>query len=295
MTYELDVPFHSQGIPLAGRFVLPTDDLTTKRPLVVVTGSWLTVKEQMPQLYARRLAQAGMAAFVFDFAGFGASGGDLRQCEMPLRKMADIAAAADFVRTMSFTRSVGHLAICASAQYTLAALARGARIESFASVAGWYHDTASIALFYGGREGVTKRLQWAQAAQRRWTGEDRQTIVPAYENGNERAGMFFPLDYYGLSSRGAIPEWKNEMDEMTWLYWLTFDGIAAASQVTTPSLLVHSDGCALPEHAKQIYQQLKGQKELVWSDGNQSDFYDLPPHVDRAMAAVTPWFKRTLA
>ncbi len=31
------------------------------------------------------------------------------------------------------------------------------------------------------------------------------------------------LDYYANPRRGAVPEWKNEMAERSWLFWLTFD------------------------------------------------------------------------
>jgi uncharacterized protein len=73
------------------------------------------------------------------------------QAEIPTRKISEIFAAANFVSTMSFVNpgAIGNLAICASAQYTLAALAAGAPIRSFVSVAGWYHDTVSVVQFYG--------------------------------------------------------------------------------------------------------------------------------------------------
>lgn len=293
---ELPVLFHSGGVPLAGRFLLPDGDLSARRPCVVVTGSWLTVKEQMPLVYARRLAALGHAAFIFDFAGFGESRGEPRQAEIPQRKMDDMAAAWSFVQGFSFVDRdrIGHLAICASAQYALAALARGAPVGAFASVAGWYHDAASVAPFYGAAEGVAMRLGRARAALELYlrTGETR--MVPAYADGDDRAGMFFPVPYYAERSRGAVPAWRNEMAEMSWLHWLTFDGLSAAGRVATPSLLVHSDGCVLPDHARQVHARLRGPKELVWSEGNQVDFYDLPDHVDRAMAAVGPWLDRTL-
>ena len=76
-------------------------------------------------------------------------------------------------------------------------------------------------------------------------------MVPAYKDGDDRAGMYFPLDYYGRSDRGAIAAWKNEMAEMTWMYWLTFDGLSAARHVSTPTMFVHSDGCVFPEHLRQ--------------------------------------------
>jgi hypothetical protein len=296
MILETPIVFHSQGVPLAGLFVRVEPDVTVRQRAVVVTGSWLTVKEQMPLAYARRLAALGYTAFVFDFAGFGQSGGLPRQTELPFAKMADISAAAEFVRMFSFVdpSKVGHLAICASAQYTLAALARGARIDAFASVAGWYHDTASIKGFYGGDDGLVARLGRGAASSRSFLAGEPQTFVPAYAEGDERAGMFFPLDYYANAERGAVTAWRNEMSEMTWLSWLTFDGIGAAEHVSTPTLFVHGDGCVLPDHVRRIHAMVKGEKELVWVQGNQVDFYDLPDHIDRAMAAVAPFFAKQL-
>jgi hypothetical protein len=296
MLTTIDILFPSNGVMLAGRFFRNTDDLTTRQPCVIVTGSWLTVKEQMATTYARELAAMGFTTIVFDFAGFGASGGEPRQAEVPARKMGDINAAVKFVQTFSFVdaRRVAYLAICASAQYALAALADGAPVASFASVAGWYHDAASIAGFYGGADGVAMRIASAEKAVAAYLKDGTNVAVPAYADGDDRAGMFFTLPYYARADRGAIPEWKNAMAEMTWLYWLSFDGLAAAERVSTPALLVHSDDCALPAHARLVHQRLKGPKELVWSTGAQVDFYDRPDHVERALAAVGPWFSNTL-
>jgi uncharacterized protein len=296
MLTTIDIVFHSNGVPLAGRFFRNTDDLATRRSCLIVTGSWLTVKEQMATTYARKLADMGFNTFVFDFSGFGASGGEPRQAEMPARKIADIISAAEFLRTFSFVdaQRIGHLAICASAQYALAALAAGAPIAAFASVAGWYHDAASIAGFYGGANGVSMRIARAEKAITAYLKDGTTITAPAYADGDDRAGMFFTLPYYARADRGAIPEWKNAMAEMTWLYWLSFDGLAAAERVPTPTLLFHSDDCALPAHVRLVHERLKGPRQLVWSTGAQVDFYDLPDHVERALAVVGPWFNKTL-
>lgn len=105
-----------------------------RQPTVVVTGSCLTVQDQMPAQYAEGLAAHGFTAFTLDLSGFGKSDGALRQTEMPSRTIDEIPAA-DFVSTMSLVERGGgdHLAICASAQYAVAAIARGARIRSGAS------------------------------------------------------------------------------------------------------------------------------------------------------------------
>ena len=95
--------------------------------------------------YARALAERGFTTFTFDFAGWGESGGALRHWEMPTQKARDIAAAVEFVSSMSFVGpKVGHLAICASAQYALRAAVSTPRIASLVSVAGWFHDSKSV-------------------------------------------------------------------------------------------------------------------------------------------------------
>ena len=296
MLFETPVVFHSHGVPLVGRVFRNRADLDTRQPAVIAMGSWLTVKEQMASTYARRLAEAGYTAFVFDFSGFGESRGEPARTEIPARKIQDIAAAVGFLRTLAFVdpERIGVVAICASAQYTLRALAEGAPIRSFASVAGWYHDPASVAPFYGGGEGTSLRLGRAREAMERYARSGEVTMAPAYRDGDERAGMHFRLDYYGLAERGAVPAWRNEMAEMTWLYWLTFDGLAAADDVTTPALFVHGDGCAFPDHVRQVHARVRGPKHLVWKEGSQSDFYDQPRQVDAALDAVTRWFAETL-
>lgn len=190
---------------------------------------------------------------------------------------------------------IGYLGVCASAQYGLRALAEGADFRSYASVAGWFHDAGSLAPFYGGAEGVALRMHRAAQALARYRLDREVVMVPAYASGNDRAGMHFELDYYGNPSRGAVPSWKNEMAELTWLHWLTYDGISPAAAVKAPTLFVHSDGCALPDNARLVHDRVRGHKQLVWLDGTQQDYYDQPRQVEAATEHVVSWFRETLA
>jgi uncharacterized protein len=297
MLVETPIVFHSRGVPLSGRFIRNTASLRERQPAVIALGSWLTVKEQMATTYARQLAEAGYTAFVFDYAGFGESRGEPRQAEIPARKLEDIRAAAEFLQSMAFIEParIACLGICASAQYVLAALAAGAPIRAFASVAGWYHDPASVAPFYGGEVGVELRLERARNALESYVRHAETRMAPAYKEGDERAGMYFHLDYYAQAERGAVPAWSNEMAEITWLYWLTFDGLRAAQQVSTPSLFVHSSDCVFPDHVKRVHSQVQGPKELIWSEGSQIDFDDQPKQLSTACAAVKRWFGEHLS
>jgi dienelactone hydrolase len=287
--HTFPVIFHSDGVPLAGRIHRNDPNLADRQPAVAISGSWLTVKEQMPDLYARELAARGYTAMTFDFAGFGTSGGELRQVEMPARKINDITAATRFLQTLACVQadSIGYLGICATAQYAAAAIVRGAPVRSFASVAGWYHDAETVAPYYGGAAGVGERMARAIAA-------GPSTMVPAYEEGNDRAGMFIHHDYYQNPARGAIKQWRNEMAEMTWLYWLSYDGLTTAERLQVPTLFVHGDECALPDNVKRIHSRMPGPRTLVWEKGYQADFYDRPDLVGLAVKAVDEHFRATL-
>jgi hypothetical protein len=295
MMHKTTLPFFRGDVPLAGQLFRNTDRLDVKQPAIIVTGSWLTVKEQMPEVYALRLAERGFTVLTFDFTGFGASGGTPRQAEIPDRKIDDLVAAANFADTLAFVEPgrLAHLAVCASAQYGLAVMARGSRITRFISVAGWYHDPVSVAPFYGGMEGLTQRVGIGQRALDEYLSTGAVETVPAYKAGDETAAMFFELDYYGNPSRGAVPAWTNAMATLSWPYWFSFDGLRAADRVQQPALFVHSDGCVFPDNVRAIHGRVRGAKRLVWSEGTQTDFYDQPAQVSAAVDAAERFLEET--
>jgi hypothetical protein len=104
--------------------------------------------------------------------------------------------------------------------------------------------------------------------------------------------MFIEMDYYASPERGAVPAWRNEMTELTWAHWLTFDGLGPADAVRTPSVFVHSDGCVFPDHVRSVAAALNG--EVVWGTGEQTDFYDRPAQVEFALDAADEHFRGTL-
>jgi uncharacterized protein len=296
MIKEIPVIFHNGGTQLAGVIFRNTADINEAQPGVILSGAWLTVKEQMATHYARRLADRGYTTLVFDFSGFGRSEGEPRQTEISTRKINDIYSAACFFRTLSLVKpdGIGYLGICASAQYTMAAISLGAPIESFVSVAGWFHDPQSIAGFYGGKEGVERRLALASKAMQSYLSDRHLEIAPAYRPGDENAGIFFELDYYSNQKRGAVPQWKNEMAVMSWFYWFAFDGLRSANNFSVPSLFVHSEGSVFPDNVKTVVERIKGEKKILWYTGSQIDFYDQESQVNYAIDAADQHFQRTL-
>lgn len=150
------IEFTSQGEKIIGNLYLPDDYKDgTKLPAVIVTGAWMTVKEQMPAIYAAQMADKGFAALTFDFRGWGMSkrSSDAQNfMESPTEKTQDIVAAAEFLTTRDEVDStqINGLGMCASAGYMAGAAVQSANIQSITLVAPWLHDRAIVETVYGG-------------------------------------------------------------------------------------------------------------------------------------------------
>lgn len=294
-----EVTFQSEGETLIGTLFLPTSYRQgDKLPAVIVGGSWITVKEQMASLYAERLAEQGFVALAFDFRTFGESSGEPRQYESGQYKTQDFKNALTFLQSqpMIDPNRIGGLAICASAGYMARAVAEDSRFQSFVSVAGWFQHPESTPAFYGGAEGVQRRVDLANAAMSQLQSGGQMDYVPAYDPKDENAAMFFEVDYYADPKRGAVPEWKNQFAVASWSQWLQFNAIdGIAEKITTSTLFIHSDNCVLPDNVRRFHGLIKGTKEMYWSsEGTQTDFYDQEPYVSKAVQIAAAHFKATL-
>lgn len=292
------VTFESEGVPLVGTLYLPDPLPDAPAPAVVVTGSWTTVKEQMAGRYARQMAQRGFPALAFDFRYWGESGGEPRQFESPEAKIADIQAAVGFLQTRPEIdpNRIGGLGVCASAGYLAHAVAADDRLKAFATVSAWMHDEETVASLYGGAARIDSLVAVGREARQAFEQRGEASYVPAYDPDDPAAAMSFELEYYGSADRGDIPAWTNRFAEMSWAGWLTFDALAAAPEIDVPVLLIHSDGAWLPENVRRFYDTVPtDDKDLYWSQGFHTDFYDLAPYVDEAAGVAALLFHRALA
>lgn len=291
------VTFQSEGIKMVGNLYLPASYKPgDKLPAIVVTGAWTTVKEQMPDLYAKKLAEQGLATLTFDFRFWGESGGQPRQYESPEKKIQDIKNAVTYLQSLPMIEAnrIGGLGVCASAGYMAEAVAEDARLKSFVTVAAWLHDPESLRSVFG-EDGVRRRMEAGVAAQKKYSQTGEVDYVPAYEQNNSTAAMSSPLSYYGSSKRGAIPQWKNQFAVMSWSEWIQFNALSAAPKVNVPTLFIHSDNSALPDSVRKFYKTMPGPKKLFWTQGQHTDFYDQAPYVNEAVQVAAAHFKNTLS
>lgn len=251
-------------------------------PAIVVTGAWTTVKEQMAGTYARALAERGFAAMVFDFSGWGESSGTPRFREDPAAKTADIHAAIDALaaRPEVDAERVFGLGVCASAGYMAAAAADHGKVRKLALVAPWLHDPAIAQEIYGGAEAAAALIAAGRAA------EQTPTSIVAASTSDEGA-LMFGAPYYTESDRGLIDAYDNRFDVASWEPWLTYDAQAAADRLSVPTLVVCSEGAALPAGAHAFVERTKAPVTEQWlPDVNQFDFYDRADVVTKAVDAV---------
>jgi uncharacterized protein len=290
-----DLTFTSDASRIAAHLYLPPTYRPGDRlPVVVVAGSWTSVKEQMAGLYGAELAKRGIAALAFDFRHWGESEGEPRCFENPAAKIADLRAASAFLATLPLTQSVGAVGICASAGYVAHAAAADKSIASVALVASWLHDAKIVDAVYGADRAKALIARAAEAkAEFEKTGQAR--FVPAQSETDKDAAMPMPAIYYGNPARGSIPQWDNRFAVMSWGPWLTFDAHAAAPSLTQPLLMVHGDSMALPDAARAFFAKVPGdRKDLVWTAGGQLDMYDQPALVSKAADFVADHMRRTL-
>lgn len=291
------VEFTSVGERIVGDLYLPAGvDRSRPGPGLVVTGAWMTVKEQMPARYAREMADRGFVALAFDFRGWGQSGGTRRQYEDPEAKIADIEAAVTYLgsRPDVDDARLGGLGICASSGYLVHAATHSSDIQSLALVAPWLHDRELVQQIYGGADKVVEIETKGDEAQAEYAATGRQSLVPAASLTDPRAVMF-KAPYYTERERGLIPEWRNEVDPAFWRGWLTFDAIDVASKLHQPFLMVESEAAALPAGAHKFYAGLQAPKRELWLDNvTQFDFYDRDEPVRASSDAAAEHFHSTL-
>lgn len=291
------VTFESEGVALKGNLFLPPDfDPARTYPGVVVGGTWTSVKEQMSNRYAERLAQHGFVTLDYDFRNYGESDGEPRQFESPSLKIADNRNAVTYLSSLPFVDAarIGALGICASAGYMSGTAAGDSRIKSLVLVAPWLHNAALARAIYGGETGVQHRLDLADAARQKFTATGEVDYVPACDPNNPEAAMPFPLDFYTNPARGALPQWTNRFAVMAWRGWLEFDAVQYGAQIAVPLLIVHSEAAAVPDGARQYFAQVTSPKDIFWTQGEQIDFYDQEPQVTKSVEATRNHFARTL-
>lgn len=299
------VTFKSEGLNLVGNLYYPANYKKGESYLaIIVAGSWTTVKEQMAGLYAMRFAKEGFITLAFDFRNYGESEGEPRFWENPTMKVEDIKNAVSYLQTLPEVNNekIGTFAVCAGSMYTLMAAAQDTRIKAVVTAASWLQDEEAVKLFYGGEDGVNTKIAAAQKSKKEFAKDGVVEYIETISTSNPAAAMYGPYDYYLNPERGAVKEWSNDkFAVMSWEDWLTLNPMPYASKLKAPTLMIHSDGCVLPQYTKNFFAKIAtDDKKLDWleteldSPMQQFNFYDQEKEVGLAVEKATQWYKEKL-
>lgn len=291
------VQFQSQGTKVVGNLYLPTNKTKQAQPAVVVVGPQSSIKEQVPAVYARKLAEQGFVALTFDHRTFGESGGAPRQFENPEMKVEDVRSAVTFLRALPEVKqnAVALLGICSGGGYSAKAAASDKSINALVTVAGFYHDPQVMRQWLG--DNYEARLKLGKEARIKYEKTGQVDYMTNVDSKNQNVAMpgQEAYDYYG-TKRGSQPGWVNRSAVMFFEPFLQFNAIDAGREIKASTLVIHSDTALVPDGARRFFKSIpNNQKSLYWMNTkNHIAFYDQPEVVEEAAGKAATWLKQKL-
>ena len=115
-TVMKSVQFRNGAISLAGNLYLPAGFTEQgKYAAIIAVHPGGGVKEQTAGLYAQKLAEQGFVTLAFDAGHQGASGGEPRFLDDPMKRVTDIYCAVDYLVSLPYIDAgrIGALGVCA--------------------------------------------------------------------------------------------------------------------------------------------------------------------------------------
>jgi len=298
----LNVSFKHDGIDMAGNLYLPNNfSETAKYPAIVSVHPGGGVKEQTAGLYARKLSDQGFVALAFDASHQGASGGMPRLLDDPMRRVADIYSAVDYLTSLGYVDAgrIGALGICAGSGTAVKAASMERRIKAIATVSA-VDVGAATRKGWDGKATQADQLAMLEAVAKQRTAE-ASGAAPAFVNyvpaiGDKTAprDLQEAADYY-LTPRGQHPNSPNKMLTISLSALASFTGFDRADLLTQPLLMVAGSEAGSLWHSQELHAKAVGPKELFIVKGaTHMDLYD-GKGVDTAMSKLSPFFSRALA
>lgn len=273
--------FMVDGDAVVGDLHLPAG--AGPHPGVVVGGPMTSVKEQVTGVYARALAERGIAALALDHRHYGESGGRPRQYEHHEHKVADLRAGLGALAEHAEVdgERLGAVGVCLGAGYAMWAAVDEPRIRALGMVAGYYRDVAEMRA--KDPAGFQAKVDQGIAAREHYERTGEVLLIPAVALQGD-AAMTLPetFDYYG-TPRAAVPNYTNAFAVMSREHFLPFDVQSAAPRITVPVVMIHGETALSPLWARRCFDALDVPRQLHWLDSpGQVDFYDRPELVARA-------------
>src|SRR3954452_14302426 len=212
------VTFNNNGIRMAGNVYFPAGfDNNRKYAAIISVHPGGGVKEQTAGLYAQKLAGQGFVTLAFDASHQGASGGMPRFLDDPMKRVADIYSAVDYLTALPYVDAnrIGALGICAGSGTTIKAASTERRIKAVATVSA-VDVGAATRKGWDGKASVSEQMATLEAVAKQRTAEVAGAApvyvpyVPKVGDTTAPRDLQEAADYY-LTPRGQHPNAPNKL------------------------------------------------------------------------------------
>ena len=296
------ISFDNSGIAMAGNLYLPARfDKSKKYPAIVVAHPGGGVKEQTAGLYARHLAEQGFIALAFDASHQGASGGEPRFLNDPMKRVGDVYSAVDYLTTLPGVDDsrIGALGICAGSGASVKAAMTERRIRAIATVSAWIGSVPGRG--WNGDVVPDQRLATLDAVAKQRTAEAAgaapvyTAYVPKVGDRTAPRDLQEAAEYY-LTPRGQHPNAPNKQLLTSAASEIAFDGFAGADVLLTqPLLMIAGSEAGSRWQSETLIAKAAGPKELFIVKGaTHMTLYDRPADVKQAVAKLSTFFTNNL-
>lgn len=289
-----DVRFHSLGTPVAGTLKTPQRG-SGPFPVVVQGPGWLGLRgAKLYHPYHEALLDAGFAVLVFDYRGFGDSGGSAEYLD-PMDQVADYRAAvtwacsrpdldADRVGIFGSGGTGGGNAI-----YAAATDSRVKAVVSQVPVADgrdWLHR-------------MRREHEWLDFQARVAADVERWTVSGESETVAPRDGIMVPTPERRQTTikkdvDDRVPSLVRLASAEAIMRYRPLDVVADISPRALMVICVEGDATTPEDHAYALYERAGGPKRLVVQTGT-THYAAYERYRDVVNPMIVEWFERHLA
>jgi uncharacterized protein len=304
-TERRDVAFRSGDSFAVGWFFLPEGtDPGARVPAVAMAPGTGGVKELHHEPFVRRLAEAGIAALLFDYRGFGGSGGEPRQRIFPRDQIEDYRSALTWLSLQPEIDAdrLGVWGASLSGAHVIHVGAYDSRVKAVVSTVGPM-DLRQLTRAVVGEEPFAAMEQMTVQERVRHVTEGGEVYVPSVAAPHQE-GFAFQTDpgsnqYFPVSTPEIAPSWRNELALSSLEALLEYSPGRSIELIAPRPLLMivaKDDVNAPAEYSRAAFARAGDPKRLLEVDG---DHYSVYPwrkgqNAEKVIQAGTAWFREHL-
>jgi fermentation-respiration switch protein FrsA (DUF1100 family) len=302
MTIEKrEVTFKSGQTFAAAWLFMPKGAGTEARvPAVAMAHGLGAVKEMYLEPFARRFAEAGIATLVFDYRGFGASGGEPRQRVSPRDQMEDYRNALTWLSLQPEIDAdrLGTWGTSFSGAHVIQIAAQDSRVKAVVSQVGPM-DVGQIIRGLAGPEQFAGLRQLTIQERIRHAIEGGERYIPSTGQPGEGFALQADQESFDFGHRAhatVAPAWRNEVT-MSSLEAILDHAPGRFIELIAPRpllmILAKGDAIVPPDSNRSAFARAGEPKRLLEIEGGHYSVY-AGRGADEAAQAATEWFTEHL-